>query len=57
VDNTLWGGSVINPAKHDADTMAIRVFNAALKEDDRIELSMLPIADGLTLVRKRKMAQ
>ncbi len=57
VDNTLWGGSVINPAKHDADTVAIRVFNAALKEDDRIELSMLPIADGLTLVRKRKMVQ
>jgi len=56
-DNTLWGGSVIDPAKHDTDTEAIRTFNAKLKEDDRIELSMLPIADGLTLVRKRKIVQ
>jgi len=52
VDNTLWGGSVIDLAKHDADTEAIRVFNVKLKEDDRIELSMLPIADGLTLALK-----
>jgi len=53
VDNTLWGGSVIDPAKHDADTEAIRAFNAKLKGDARIELSMLPIADGLTLALKR----
>lgn len=53
MDNTLWGGSVIDPAKHDADTEAIRAFNAKLKGDARIELSMLPIADGLTLALKR----
>jgi len=54
VDNTLWGGSVIDSDKHDADTEAIRVFNEKLKDDDRIELSMLPIADGLTLALKRR---
>jgi len=54
VDNTLWGESVIDSTKHDADTEAIRAFNAKLKEDDRIELSMLPIADGLTLALKHK---
>ncbi len=52
VDNTLWGGSVTDSTKHDADTEAIRAFNVKLKEDDRIELSMLPIADGLTLALK-----
>jgi len=56
VDNTPWGGNVIDPAKHDADTKAIRTFNAKLKEDARIELSMLPIADGLTLALKRMPA-
>ncbi len=53
VDNTLWGGSVIDPTKHDADTEAIRTFNRKLRDDDRIGLSMLPIADGLTLALKR----
>ena len=53
VDNTLWGGSVADPAKTDADTAAIRAFNAALHADPRIELSLVPIGDGLTLARKR----
>jgi len=53
VDNTLWGGSVIDSTKHDADTEAIRTFNRKLRDDDRIGLSMLPIADGLTLALKR----
>jgi predicted O-methyltransferase YrrM len=52
VDNTLWGGSVADPAKIDADTAAIRAFNAALHADPRIELSLVPIGDGLTLARK-----
>lgn len=52
VDNTLWGGSVADPAKTDADTDAIRAFNAALHADPRIELSLVPIGDGLTLARK-----
>jgi predicted O-methyltransferase YrrM len=52
VDNTLWGGSVADPAKTDADTAAIRAFNAALHDDARVELSLVPIGDGLTLARK-----
>lgn len=56
VDNTLWGGSVVNPAKDDPDTRAIRAFNAALKDDPRIALSLVPIGDGLTLARKAEIA-
>lgn len=52
VDNTLWGGSVVDPNKNDADTAAIRAFNGALHEDGRVELSLVPIGDGLTLARK-----
>ncbi|SDF76892.1 Predicted O-methyltransferase YrrM [Limimonas halophila] len=52
-DNTLWGGSVVDPAKTDTATEAIRAFNAKLGEDDRVTLAMTPIGDGLTLARKR----
>ncbi|HSO42921.1 MAG TPA: class I SAM-dependent methyltransferase [Rhodospirillales bacterium] len=52
VDNTLWGGSVINPDKTDPGTSAIRAFNAALYGDARVDLSLVPIGDGLTLARK-----
>lgn len=53
VDNTLWGGSVANPDKHDSETEAIREFNAQRYHDTRISLSLVPIGDGLTLARKR----
>ena len=53
VDNVLWGGSVIDEAKQDESTQAIRAFNLKLADDARIGLSMLPIADGLTLAVKR----
>jgi predicted O-methyltransferase YrrM len=52
-DNTLWGGSVADPADQDADTQAIRVLNDTLHQDPRVTLSMVPIGDGLTLARKR----
>jgi hypothetical protein len=52
VDNTLWGGSVVDAGKTDTDTLAIRAFNTALHADPRIELSLVPIGDGLTLARK-----
>jgi caffeoyl-CoA O-methyltransferase len=53
LDNVLWGGSVADPAKDDVDTRAIRQLNAALKDDPRWTISLVPIGDGLTLARKR----
>ncbi len=53
VDNVLWSGSVADPAKDDEDTTAIRAFNEKLRDDERVSLSLVPIADGLTLARKR----
>jgi len=52
VDNTLWSGSVIDGSNHEASTEAIRAFNERLHNDPRIELAMLPVADGLTLAMK-----
>ena len=52
IDNTLWDGKVADPAVADADTVAIRELNARLFNDNRVSLSFLPFADGLTLCRK-----
>jgi caffeoyl-CoA O-methyltransferase len=52
IDNTLWGGSVARPAT-DADTRALQQLNTKLRDDQRIDLSLLAIGDGLTLARKR----
>lgn len=53
LDNVLWSGHVIDPEKNDVDTEAIREVNKFLHTDKRVDLSMLPLADGLTLCRKR----
>ncbi len=53
LDNTLWGGSVCDLSKQDVDTQAIRALNIKLQSDRRIDLSHLPIGDGLTLCLKR----
>ncbi|MBF2088339.1 MAG: class I SAM-dependent methyltransferase [Synechococcales cyanobacterium K44_A2020_017] len=53
IDNVLWSGRVADPSVTDNRTQAIRDFNAALHQDDRIHLSLIPIADGLTLALKR----
>jgi predicted O-methyltransferase YrrM len=53
VDNTLWDGRVADPSVDDEDTVAIRRFNESLHRDERIDLSLVPIGDGLTLARKR----
>ncbi|MFJ2441870.1 MULTISPECIES: O-methyltransferase [unclassified Streptomyces] len=53
VDNTLFFGRVVDPACTDADTEGVRALNARLREDERVELSMLPVADGITLVRRK----
>jgi predicted O-methyltransferase YrrM len=52
IDNTLWGGNVANPEVQDENTVAIRAFNEKLHQDSRIALSLVPIADGLTLALK-----
>ncbi|WP_019626376.1 class I SAM-dependent methyltransferase [Thioalkalivibrio sp. ALJT] len=53
VDNTLWHGTVADPDDEREDTRAIRAFNNALHHDERIDLSLAPIGDGLTLARRR----
>lgn len=53
VDNVLWGGAVANPAAHDDQTEAIRAFNRKVADDPRVDCVMLPLSDGLTLLRKR----
>lgn len=55
LDNTLYFGRVADPEADDADTVAIRELNASLLVDSRVELTMLPMADGITLVRKNKV--
>lgn len=53
VDNVLWSGRVVEADSEDKRTQAIRAFNQALHHDERVSLSLLPIADGLTLAMKR----
>jgi predicted O-methyltransferase YrrM len=53
IDNVLWSGRVIDPEVVDEDTQAIRDLNAALATDERVDIVMVPIADGVTLLRVR----
>ena len=53
IDNVLWSGSVARPAKT-ADTAALQALNDKLHRDERIDLALLPIGDGLTLALKRR---
>jgi len=53
IDNTLWDGKVADPKVTDADTVAIRALNEKLHADERVWMSFLPFADGLTLAFKR----
>jgi O-methyltransferase len=52
VDNTLFFGRVADPEAQDPDTVAIREFNRFVRDDPRVEMSLLPMADGITLIRK-----
>jgi predicted O-methyltransferase YrrM len=53
VDNVLWSGDVANEKTRDALALALRKFNDHVHKDERVELAMLPIGDGVTLALKR----
>jgi len=53
VDNALWGGQVADPSYQDEDTQAIRALNNKLRDDSRVDASLLPVGDGIYLARKR----
>jgi caffeoyl-CoA O-methyltransferase len=53
LDNTLQGGRVVDPEEDDASVAAIREINDTITADPRVESVLLPVRDGVTLVRKR----
>jgi len=53
IDNTLWWGNVADDAFTDKDTRIVRELNKVIHEDIEVDLSLIPIGDGLTLVRKK----
>lgn len=56
-DNTLFFGRVVDPEDNDPQVTTIRALNRRLRDDDRVEISMLPFADGVTLARKLPSAR
>lgn len=52
-DNTLWDGHVIEEERQDAQTNGVRAFNDLVRNDDRVEVVILPLRDGLTIIRKK----
>ena len=52
IDNVLWKGDVANTSKNDQFTKIIREFNSFIKKDDRIDKTILPLGDGVTICRK-----
>ncbi len=54
IDNVLWSGRVADPTVTDADTRALRTLNDKVQRDERVDICMVPVADGLTLARKRR---
>ena len=53
IDNVLWFGAVADPEDTDKRTIAIRELNQKVHQDERVEISMLSLADGLTLAMKK----
>lgn len=52
-DNTLWDGHVLEKESHDQQTIGIKAFNDRLAQDTRVEKVILPLRDGLTIIRKK----
>jgi O-methyltransferase len=55
IDNVLWDGNVARPGISDPEMDSLRALNSALRNDERVELSMLPVFDGVTLAYKRAL--
>lgn len=53
IDNVLWSGRVADPSENDEDTRALRAINERVRDDDRVDQSLLTIGDGLLVARKR----
>ena len=53
IDNVFWGGRVADRRERGKDNMATRALNEKIRDDERVDLSMISIDDGLTLARKR----
>lgn len=53
IDNTLWAGRVADESNSETDTVAIRALNRKVRGDERVDMSLLPVGDGLMLARKR----
>lgn len=50
VDNVLWNGRIVDDSDQSADTVALREFNDAVLSDDRVDVALLPIGDGLSMI-------
>jgi hypothetical protein len=53
IDNVLWSGRIVDPSDNDASTAALRALNAKIGKDERVDAIILPLGDGLNVVRKR----
>ncbi|MDZ4816860.1 MAG: class I SAM-dependent methyltransferase [Verrucomicrobiota bacterium] len=53
IDNVLWGGAVADPLDQAPDTVALRALNEKILNDTRVEVSMIPVGDGITLAWKK----
>jgi predicted O-methyltransferase YrrM len=53
LDNMLWGGKVVQPEAHDADTDALRALNVKIRDDTRVDACLLTVGDGVMVARKR----
>lgn len=53
IDNVYWGGAVVRPERTDERTALMRALNRKIKDDRRVDISLVPIGDGVTLCRKR----
>jgi len=53
IDNMLWGGDVVDLSNNDTQTETIRSLNKKIQKDERVDFSLLPIADGLSFIRKK----